>query len=51
MLDWFYDTPIVQEITKINKKEIVLGKIIEKRLKGRLKRNRKNKTKKRMKNN
>lgn len=50
MLDWFYDTPIVQELKKIRDKPIQIKnievhqkKIALKRINARLKRKRKNK--------
>lgn len=58
MLDWFYDTPIGQEVAKMNQKEITIGNINEyrkkikaKRLKGKLKRKRKSKSKNKLKIN
>lgn len=56
ILDWFYDTPIGQEIAKINKREVVLDNINEhrrkavaKRIAARIKRKKKNKSLKRKK--
>ena len=53
MLDWFFDTPIGQEIAKINERPVVLDninqyrkKIAAKRMRARMKRKRKNKNSK-----